>query len=83
MNQSYFLSLEGPGGALGPLAGNLLGLLDNDDDRQRAADDASRRAGDSGSSDLFKSILGSLSSDKDKVAKQDIDEEGEMYRPMT
>lgn len=68
---------EGPGGALGPLAGNILGLLDNDDDKQRAAEEASRRAGDSGNSDLFKTILGSLSSDKDKVAREDIDEEGE------
>ncbi|KEZ45985.1 hypothetical protein SAPIO_CDS1383 [Scedosporium apiospermum] len=66
---------KGPGGALGPLAGNILGLLDNDDDKQRAAEEASRRAGDSGNSDLFKTILGSLSSDKDKVAREDIDEE--------
>ncbi|PKS08250.1 hypothetical protein jhhlp_005193 [Lomentospora prolificans] len=71
---------KGPGGALGPLAGNLLDLLDNDDDKDRAAEDASRRAGDSGSSELFRGILSSLSSDKNKVANQDIDEEGEAMR---
>jgi hypothetical protein len=63
------------GGALGPLAGNLLGLLDNDDDVKHTANDASHRAGDSGTSELFKSILQSIGSEKEKVVKEDIDED--------
>lgn len=67
---------EGPGGA-SSLAGSLLGMLDNDDDRNSAANDAAGRAGSSGNADMFKSALGSLMSNKDQVAKEDIDEEGE------
>lgn len=66
---------EAAGGAF-PLAGNLLSMLDNDDDRNQAADHAASRAGASGNSDMFKSILGSLVSQKDQVAKEDIDEDG-------
>lgn len=62
------------------MAGSLLGLLDNDDDRSQAADHAAHRAGGSGNSDLFKSVLGSLVSSKERVSKEDIDEDGALAR---
>lgn len=51
-------------------------MLDNDDDRNEAANQAASRAGSSGNSDMFKSVLGSLMSNKDDVGKDDIDEDG-------
>lgn len=73
---------EAAGGAF-PLAGNLLAMLDNDDDRNQAADHAASRAGSSGNADMFKSVLGSLMSQKDEVGKDDIDEDGERPPPSS
>ena len=64
------------------MAGSLLGLLDNDDDRSQAADHAAHRAGGSGNSDMFKSILGSLVSSKERVSNEDIDEDGASPAPL-
>lgn len=48
---------------------------------KNAAEDASRRAGDSGDTDLFSSVLGSIGQQKHQIAKQDIDEDGELLPP--
>ena len=60
--------------------GDLLGLLDNDDDVKNTADDAAGRAGDHGSAEMFQTAMSMLSSKKQKVAEEDIDEDGKMTR---
>jgi len=62
-------------GGANPVMGDLLSLLDNDDDVKATANDAADRAGDHGSSDMFKAAMGMLSSKKQQVVEEDIDEE--------
>ncbi|KAI8626634.1 hypothetical protein F5Y19DRAFT_488010 [Xylariaceae sp. FL1651] len=46
-----------------------------DDDFRGAAEHASRHAGDSGDTDLFSNLLGSLGQKKQKLANEDLDED--------
>ncbi|KAI2641138.1 hypothetical protein GGS21DRAFT_358277 [Xylaria nigripes] len=48
---------------------------ETDEDWDRAAEHASRHAGDSGNRDLFSSLLGALNKKKKTLADEDIDEE--------
>ncbi len=50
---------------------------DDDDDFRNAAEHASRHAGNSGDSDFFGNILGSLGNKQHKLAEEDLDEECE------
>jgi hypothetical protein len=58
------------------MMGDLLSLLDNDDDVNNTADDAAGRAGEHGSTEMFKTAMTMLSSNKQKVVEEDIDEDG-------
>lgn len=49
---------------------------DDDDDFREAKEEADRRAGSSGSSDLFSSIISSIGQKKTHLAEGDLDEEG-------
>ena len=55
----------------------------DDDDMNNAAEEASRQAGDSGDTDLFSSVLGAITQNKQQIANQDLDEEGEWPRSIT
>ncbi|KAH7320002.1 hypothetical protein B0I35DRAFT_225688 [Stachybotrys elegans] len=48
---------------------------DDDDDFRQAREEASARAGSSGNSELFSSILGAIGQNKSRLAAEDIDEE--------
>ncbi|KAI1451957.1 hypothetical protein F4805DRAFT_449239 [Annulohypoxylon moriforme] len=48
---------------------------DDDDDLRGASEHASRHAGSSGSSDLFSSLLGSLTQKKHSLASEEVDED--------
>ncbi|KAF9870259.1 hypothetical protein CkaCkLH20_12345 [Colletotrichum karsti] len=48
---------------------------DDDDDYRQAAHQASRRAGSSGDSDLFSTVLGALTQKKNQLQDEDIDED--------
>lgn len=50
---------------------------DDDDDFRTAKEEASHRAGSSGSGDLFSSIISSIGQKKSSLASEGIDEEGE------
>jgi hypothetical protein len=63
------------------MMGDLLSLLDNDDDVKDTAEHAAGRAGEHGSAEMFKEAMTMLSSKKQKVAEEDIDEEGEAPSP--
>jgi hypothetical protein len=47
----------------------------DDEDMRNAAEEASRRAGDSGDTDMFSSILGSITQQKHQIAQGDINED--------
>lgn len=49
---------------------------DDDDDFREARDEANRRAGSSGSSDLFSGIISAIGQKKTRLAEEDVDEEG-------
>ena len=51
----------------------------DDDDWSGAADHASQHAGDSGNADLFGSLLGALGQKKQRLAEEDIDEDGRCF----
>ena len=50
---------------------------DDDDDFRTAKEEASQRAGSSGSGDLFSSIISAIGQKKSSLAEEDIDEEGQ------
>jgi len=67
-----------PGGNIpqgGGYGAGFGGPDDDDDDLRGAGEEAARRAGDSGSSDLFNGILGTLGQKKTQIANEDIDEQ--------
>ncbi|KAI1752814.1 ClpP/crotonase [Xylaria castorea] len=51
----------------------------DDDDWRGAAQHASQHAGDSGDTDLFSNLLGALGQKKQRLANEDIDEDGESF----
>lgn len=50
---------------------------DDDDDFREAKEEADKRAGSSGSGDLFSSIISSIGKKKSSLADEDLDEEGQ------
>jgi hypothetical protein len=50
---------------------------DDDDDFREAKEEADKRAGSSGSADLFSSIISSIGKQKSRLADEDLDEQGE------
>lgn len=57
-------------------AGGGFQAPDDDDDFRTAREEAASRAGSSGSSELFSSILGSIGQNRSRLDKDDIDEQG-------
>lgn len=53
---------------------------DDDDDFREAKEEADKRAGSSGSSDLFSSIISAIGQKKSRLAEEDLDEEGQLHR---
>ncbi len=51
----------------------------DDDDWKDAANHASQHAGDSGNADLFSNLLGALGQKKQRLAEEDVDEDGQCY----
>jgi hypothetical protein len=49
----------------------------DDDDWRGAAENASKHAGDSGDTDLFSNLLGALGQKKQRLADEDVDEDGQ------
>jgi hypothetical protein len=52
---------------------------DDDDDFREAKEEADKRAGSSGSSDLFSSIISAIGQKKNRLAEEDLDEEGQFH----
>lgn len=51
----------------------------DDDDWRDAAQHASNHAGDSGNADLFSNLLGALGQKKERLANEDVDEDGQSF----
>lgn len=51
---------------------------DDDDDFREAKEQADKHAGSSGNSDLFSSIISAIGQKKNRLAEEDLDEEGQL-----